>query len=122
MAATTEIVGVAFLTFGLMARFISAPLIAAMLVAIKTVHFGHGWYAIGQSNLNPAVKERVAAAIEILKEHGNYNWVTEEGSFAILQNGLENPITYISMLLVILAFGPGKISFDYFLFEIKIKK
>ncbi len=120
MAAITELLGVVLLTFGLFARFISAPLIVTMLVAIKTVHFGHGWYTIGQSNLSPAINERVGAAKGLLREHGNYDWLTEEGSFAILQNGWENPVTYIAMLLVILAFGPGKISFDYFLFERKI--
>lgn len=45
MAATTEILGVGLLAFGLFTRFISLPLIVTMLVAIVTVHFQHGFSA-----------------------------------------------------------------------------
>jgi putative oxidoreductase len=43
MAATTEIVGVVFLTLGLFTRFISLPLIVVMIVAILTVHLPNGF-------------------------------------------------------------------------------
>jgi uncharacterized membrane protein YphA (DoxX/SURF4 family) len=120
LAATTEILGMGLLTLGLFARFISPALIGTMLVAIKTVHLGKGWFTIGQSALNEEVAKRLDMGREILKEHGNYEWLTNEGSFVILQNGLENPVTYIAMLIVVLVFGSGKISLDYFLFERKI--
>jgi len=45
MAATTEITGVVLLTFGLMTRVISIPLIIVMLVAIFTVHLPNGFSA-----------------------------------------------------------------------------
>ncbi len=43
MAVGTELAGVALLTLGLATRFISVPLIVVMLVAIKTVHWQHGF-------------------------------------------------------------------------------
>ncbi len=45
MAASTEAVGVVLLTFGLLTRFISIPLIVVMLVAIFTVHITNGFSA-----------------------------------------------------------------------------
>ena len=44
-AATTEIVGVVLLALGLFTRLISIPLIVVMVVAILTVHLGHGFNA-----------------------------------------------------------------------------
>jgi len=45
MAATTELLGVGLLAFGLFTRFISLPLIVTMIVAIGTVHFQNGFSA-----------------------------------------------------------------------------
>ena len=45
LAASTEIVGVIFLTLGLLTRIISIPLIIVMLVAIFTVHLSNGFNA-----------------------------------------------------------------------------
>jgi len=45
MAATTEITGVVLLTFGLLTRAISIPLIVVMIVAITTVHLPNGFAA-----------------------------------------------------------------------------
>ena len=45
IAATTEILGVAFLTLGLFTRAISIPLIVIMIVAIFTVHIPNGFSA-----------------------------------------------------------------------------
>ena len=120
LSASIEIIGVGLLILGLFARFITPALITTMLVAIKTVHLGNGWFTIGQSALNSEIDKRISAAKSILREHGNYEWLTEEGGFVILQNGLENPVTYIFMLSAIFAFGPGKFSLDHFLFERKI--
>ena len=117
MAASIEMLGVVFLTLGLFSRFIVVPLIFVMTVAIKTVHWAHGWYTIAQSNINEEAAKRLGRAKEILQEHGNYEWLTETGSFSILQNGWENPVTYIAMLLIIFSFGSGKLSLDYFLLK-----
>jgi putative oxidoreductase len=45
LAASTELLGVAFLALGLFTRFISLPLIVVMIVAITTVHLANGFSA-----------------------------------------------------------------------------
>lgn len=45
LSASTELAGVILLPLGLATRFISIPLIISMVVAIVTVHFGHGFNA-----------------------------------------------------------------------------
>ncbi len=45
LAASTELLGVVLLTLGLFTRLISLPLIVVMVVAILTVHLGHGFSA-----------------------------------------------------------------------------
>lgn len=45
LAASTELIGVAFLALGLFTRFISLPLIVVMIVAITTVHLANGFSA-----------------------------------------------------------------------------
>jgi len=45
LAASTEIGGVVLLTFGLLTRIISIPLIIIMIVAIVTVHIDNGFSA-----------------------------------------------------------------------------
>ena len=119
LAATTEILGVVLLLLGLGTRVISLPLIAVMLMAYFTVHMGHGWLAIGSSADDPEIAERVNMAREILKEHGNYSWLTAKGSFVILQNGAEFVVTYIVMLMSLISFGAGKFSLDNFLLKDK---
>jgi len=113
MAASTEIVGVVLLILGLGSRLISIPLIFVMLMAFFTVHIDHGWLAIASSSADPGVAERLDIAREILRENGNYSWLTEKGSFVILQNGAEFVVTYIIMLLSLISFGSGRISLDY---------
>ena len=117
LAASTEFLGVWMLIFGVGTRIISIPLIFTMIMAIFTVHIDHGWYTIGQSAMNPEIAERIGAAKEILKENGDYSWLTGQGSFVILQNGIETVVTYIIMLATLVTVGPGKISVDYFLGE-----
>lgn len=45
LATTTESLGVILLILGLGTRIIAIPLIVTMIVAIVTVHFGHGFEA-----------------------------------------------------------------------------
>ncbi len=112
MAASTEIVGVVLLILGIGTRLISIPMIFVMLMAYFTVHIDHGWLAIASSSSDPGVAERLNMAKEILKENGNYSWLTEKGSYVILQNGAEFVVTYIVMLVSLMSFGPGKISVE----------
>jgi len=94
---------------------ITIPLMVTMLVAIFAVHWENGWYAIAQSS-NPEIAERLDMARSILKEHGNYDWLTAEGSFVILNNGVEFAVTYLFMLLVLFFYGAGRfVSVDYYL-------
>ena len=113
LAATTEFLGVWLLLFGFGTRIISIPLIITMIMAYVTVHQGHGWLAIASADNDPGVAERLEMARSILKEHGNYEWLTEKGSFVILQNGAEFVATYTVMLLTLISFGPGRISVDH---------
>lgn len=50
LATATELVGGVLLLLGLFTRYISIPLMFTMLVAIGTVHWGNGWFAIAPGN------------------------------------------------------------------------
>ena len=115
MAAYTEAVGALLLLLGLATRWISIPLIVTMLVAVFAVHWDNGWAAIADSSAQE-VAVRLGAAKDILREHGNYSWLTEKGSFVILNNGIEFAVTYMLMLLALLFTGGGRFtSVDYYL-------
>lgn len=122
LATATELCGAVLLALGLGVRWISLPLMVTMVVAITTVHWGNGWLAIAES-MGPfanertmEASERLARAREILMEHGNYDWLTEHGNLAILNNGIEFAATYFVMLLVLFFSGAGRyISFDYWI-------
>ena len=138
LATATELVGGFLLLFGLATRLIVIPLMITMLVAIFTVHWDNGWFAIAPSD--PAtsmaaplaavgfpgagaslanseeVGERLTAARSLLREHGNYSWLTEKGSLVVLNNGIEFGATYFIMLLALFFTGAGRfLSVDYWI-------
>jgi uncharacterized membrane protein YphA (DoxX/SURF4 family) len=120
LATATEIVGAVMLALGLLTRWISIPLIFTMLVAIFSVHIDNGWQAIADPAApfaNQTVLEsadKLYKARELLQEHGNYDWLSSSGKFVILNNGIEFAVTYLLMLLGLMALGSGKwISLDY---------
>jgi uncharacterized membrane protein YphA (DoxX/SURF4 family) len=121
-AALTEAGGALLLLFGLAVRWVSIPLIVTMLVAIFAVHLPFGWQAIADANA-PFANERVmgsvekiARARELLKEHGNYDWLTSSGKLVVLNNGIEFAATYLVMLVVLFFSGAGRwLSLDYWL-------
>lgn len=130
LATSTEVVGAVFLLFGFAVRWISLPLMATMIVAALTVHWQHGWQAIASAKAPFASEhlgvlqledasgaaERLGMAKEILREHGNYNWLTEQGSLVVLNNGIEWAATYFIMLLALLFLGGGRlVSLDYWI-------
>jgi uncharacterized membrane protein YphA (DoxX/SURF4 family) len=118
LAAYTEAAGAVLLLVGLATRWISIPLMVTMLVAIFTVHWDNGWAAIADSGAED-VAVRLGAARELLQEHGNYTWLTEKGSFVILNNGIEFGVTYLLMLLGLLFTGGGRyVSLDYFISKV----
>jgi putative oxidoreductase len=119
MASLTEAGGAIMLFFGIGVRWISIPLMITMIVAAVTVHLQNGWLAIAEGS-GFFASERTAGAIErldrakdILRENANYDWLTENGSIVILNNGIEFAATYSIMLLVLFFVGPGKASVDH---------
>lgn len=122
MAGWTELLGAIFLAVGILVRWISIPLLVTMAVAAFTAHWSNGWQAIadpGAPFANERVMEsaeRLAAAKDILREHGNYSWLTGRGSLVILNSGIEFATSYFVMLLALLALGGGRyVSLDYWL-------
>ena len=122
LATVTEVGGAILLFFGLGTRWISIPLMVTMLMAVFTVHIQNGWLAIA-SGSGLFATERTEAAIQrlsrakyILREHGNYEWLTEHGNFVVLNNGIEFAATYFVMLLALFFIGGGRgVSLDYWI-------
>lgn len=138
LAASAELFGGVALLLGLAIRLLVLPLMITMLVAAGTTHWDNGWFAIAPADPQtstatvlaavgiPAaarslqnseeVGQRVAAAKSLLRRHGNYSWLTEKGSFVVLNNGIEFAATYFIMLLSLLFTGAGRwVSADYWI-------
>jgi len=122
MAWGTEYFGAILLALGLATRWISIPLMFTMIVAAVTVHWKNGWQAVhdlsspyASTNAGEAI-ERLSRAKDILKEHGNYDWLTEYGNLIASNNGIEWAATYFLILLALFVTGGGKfVSVDYWL-------
>jgi uncharacterized membrane protein YphA (DoxX/SURF4 family) len=122
MAWGTEYFGAILLTLGLATRWISIPLMFTMIVAAVTVHWQNGWQAVhdlsspyASANAGEAI-ERLSRAKDLLKEHGNYDWLTEYGNLIASNNGIEWAATYFLILLALFVTGGGKfVSVDYWL-------
>ena len=123
LATGTEVVGAVMLLFGFGVRWISIPLMFTMLVAAFSVHWQHGWQTIADPgfclfNCGDAIDavNRLSKAKEILQEYGNYDWLTGQGNFVVLNSGIEMAATYFIMLLTLFFIGGGKyVSIDYWL-------
>jgi putative oxidoreductase len=122
LATLTETGGAIMLLIGFAVRWISIPLMVTMVVAAVSVHWQNGWLAIAEGS-GPFVTERTRGAIErldrakeILQTHGNYDWLTQNGNFVVLNNGIEFAATYFIMLLVLFFVGAGRFfSMDYWI-------
>lgn len=119
LATGTEVLGAVALLVGLGTRWFAVPLMATMLVAVFKVHIEHGWQAVADP-LSPFANADVGSAIErldkaksLLKEHGNYDWLTETGNFVVSNSGMEWAVTYFVMLLALYFSGAGKLSLDH---------
>lgn len=122
MAWAAEYFGAILLLLGLATRWISIPLMFTVVVAATTVHWHNGWQAVHDAsspwpsaNTSAAI-DRLAEAKEILKQHGDYERLTEFGSFVVSNNGIEWATTYFLMLLTLFFIGGGRFaSLDYWL-------
>ncbi|TCO77858.1 DoxX family protein [Chromatocurvus halotolerans] len=136
LAVSAELVGGFLLILGLATRYIAIPLMITMLVAAFSVHWENGWFAIAPSDPSTSmakplagagipgaqaslenseeVGRRLDAARSLLREHGNYGWLTGRGTFVVLNNGIEFAATYFIMLLSLFFTGAGRyVSLDY---------
>jgi uncharacterized membrane protein YphA (DoxX/SURF4 family) len=118
----TELVGGVFLLLGFAVRWVSIPLFIIMIVAACTVHLPNGWLAVSEGSglfateRTIAATERLSQAKEILQQYGDYDWLTEQGSFVVLNNGIEFAVTYAIMLLILIFVGAGRyLSLDYWI-------
>ncbi|MBU1310846.1 MAG: DoxX family protein [Gammaproteobacteria bacterium] len=124
LAIAAELGGAVLLALGLLTRLVSIPLLITMLVAIFAVHWPNGWLAIADSS-SWLANERVVnsaqqlnAAKSLLQQHGNYDWLTSNGNFVVLNNGIEFAATYFVMLLSLLFSGGGRYtSLDFWLWR-----
>ncbi len=114
LAAWTELLGAVLLLAGLAVRWIAIPLMMTMMVAAVMVHWQNGWLAIAEGSglfateRTQAAVERLDQARAILREHGDYQWLTEHGGFVVLNNGIEFAATYFIMLLTLFFIGGGR--------------
>jgi putative oxidoreductase len=122
LATGSEVIGALFLLVGFAVRWVSVPLMITMIVAASTAHWQNGWLAIAEGSGLFATErtigavERLGKAKEILQAHGNYEWLTGNGHFAVVNNGIEFAVTYTIMLLVLFFTGGGRyVSIDYWL-------
>ncbi|MDZ7803540.1 DoxX family protein [Thiohalophilus sp.] len=126
LAGAAEFFGGIAILIGLATRWFAIPLMLTMIMAATTAHWENGWHALPETTLTvpwewrmdmiEGAVERRDMAREILKEHGNYSWLTEYGSITILKNGIEFAATYFIMLLVLFFYGAGRyVSLDYWI-------
>lgn len=124
LAGLVEFIGGIALVLGLGLRLLVIPLMFTMVVAAATAHWENGWHALPEATLTvpwewrtdliEGAQERKDVIRALLREHGNYSWLTATGSITILKNGIEFAATYFVMLLMLLFSGPGRyISLDY---------
>jgi uncharacterized membrane protein YphA (DoxX/SURF4 family) len=94
-----------------------------MGVAAVTAHWENGWHVLPEqqltvpwewrNDLNEGAVERRSMARKLLRQHGNYEWLTETGPITILKNGIEFAATYFLMLLSLFFTGAGRLSIDH---------
>ena len=126
LAGGTEFFGGWLILFGLATRLVALPLMFTMIVAAVTVHWQFGWHALPEATLTvpwewrtdliTEANERKEAAKSLLREYGNYDWLTETGGITVLKNGIEFTATYFIMLVVLFFTGGGRYtSVDHFI-------
>ena len=125
LAGLAEFVGGWFLLFGFLVRWAAIPLIFTMIMAITTAHWENGWHVLPETRITSPYEwredliegadERRTMARNLLRQHGNYEWLTETGSITILKSGIEFGVIYLIMLLPLFFSGGGRFSVDHLL-------
>lgn len=122
LVALTEFFGGIALLLGLGVRVVALLLFVTMVVAGYTAHWVNGWQMIadpgwfGVTDRVAESAEKLSRAKSILREHGNYRWLTSSGSLVILNNGIETAVSYAVMCLALIKTGAGRfVSLDYWL-------
>jgi len=126
LAGWSEFLGGWLILFGIATRFAAIPLMVTMFIAATTAHWDNGWHALPEAKLTVPWEwredlietglDRKEKAVSLLKNHGNYSWLTEGGSFTVLKNGIEFAATYFIMLLSLFFTGGGRFfSLDYWI-------
>lgn len=117
-----EVLGAVFLLLGFATRVMSLPLMAIMAGAAITAHWQNGWLAIASGSgifanqRTVGAIERLEKAKEILQSQADFQWLTENGTLVMLNNGIEFAATYFVMLVVLFFLGGGRfVSVDYWL-------
>jgi putative oxidoreductase len=113
VAGLTEFGGGILLLGGLAVRWITVPLMFMMIVAAGTAHWELQMPWEWRKDLIDDAIEKRSRARSILREHGNYGWLTGAGPITILKNGIEWAATYFLMLLALFFSGSGKLGLDY---------
>ena len=122
LAWSAEFFGAIALALGFAVRWVCIPLMFTMIVAATTVHWDNGWQAVhdkqsphASANVDEAA-DRLSRAKSILKEHGNYKYLSEHGNFVVSNNGIEWAATYFVMLMALMFLGAGRFfSLDYWI-------
>ncbi len=124
-AGLTELVGGILLIPGVAVRIVTIPLMFTMVVAAGTAHWDNGWHVLPETELTmpwewredliEGAVERRTMARNLLRQHGNYSWLTETGPITVLKNGIEFAATYFLILLSLFFTGAGRLSLDYLL-------
>lgn len=122
LVSIIEVTGGLALVLGLGVRFAVLPLCLLVLAAIVGIHWENGWQWVAESQAwltNVRVVEsaqRLEAARDLLRTYGDYDWLTERGHFVVFNNGMEQSVLYLSMLISLLFTGGGRyVSLDYWI-------
>lgn len=116
IVVTVELGGAVMLAIGLATRWVSIPLMLAMLVAGLSAHGKNGWLMIASGSSEASLN--LQTALGKLQEQNPelYAQMVEYGKPVILSNGIEYAATYFIMLLVLFFIGGGRyISVDHWI-------
>ena len=121
MATFIEFLGAILLSLGLFTRYISIPLIITMIVAIFTAHWGNGYIAFEKIPENSFLFSEAGNILGTTSGVEVYHDGIKVGDVdTVATGGMEIPVMYSFMLLMLVAKGAGTLSLDFFLFRKKV--